>query len=195
MSFHTSNHDQPEFQLVGVPLIDLENVTLDGCGSTFYFHNHIQPILILDSIGVTVKNIRVDLWRPYVTEAHVVEVGSSTKLRINNTLFPYHVQNSGLVFDHEGFTVGTNVLLLFEKNTKSILYDSQSAGFWGSIFENSDGTISIPKDYRSFGLKEGDVLGLKSGQRPYPAVVLYRAKDTTLDNIHILSSHLSSLSQ
>lgn len=159
MSFHTSNHDQP----VGVPLADLKDVTLDGSGSTFYFHNRMQPFLIMDSTGVTVKNIHIDLWRPYVTEAKVVEVGSSTKLNINRTLFPYHVEGGRLVFDHEGFTVGTDFLLLFEKDTKRILKDSQSAGFWGTISENSDGTINIASDYRRYKLKQGDILGLKSG--------------------------------
>lgn len=188
MSFHTSNHDQPQYQPVGVPLVDLKDVTFDGSGSTFYFHNHIQPFLIMDSENVIVKNVKIDLWRPYVTEAHVVEVGSSTKLSINSTLFPYHVDNGQLIFDHEGFTLGTAVLLLFEKDTKRILKDSQSAGFGGAITENDDGTITIARDYTRYKLKKGDVLGLKSGERPYPAMVIYRAKDTTLDNVQICSS-------
>lgn len=197
MSYHTSNHDQPTYQPVGVPLIDLEDVTLDGSGSTFYFHNHIQPILIMDSVGIKLKNLKVDLWRPYVTEAQVVEVGSSTKLKINSTLFPYHIDRGNLVFDHEGFTVGTDVLLLFEKDTKRIIKDSNSASIpGGGCSDLGDGVINVQRDYRNYGVKVGDVFGLKSGQRPYPAMVIYRAKDTTLDNVQIMSSQgMAILSQ
>lgn len=188
MCFHTSNHDQPTFQPVGVPLIDLENVTLDGSGSTFYFHNLIQPFLILDSFNVTVKNLHIDLWRPYVTEAVVVDAGQSTIVRINKTLFPYHVEESKFVFDGEGFTLRADVLILFEKDTKRIIKDSTGAWLGGSITENYDGTATISQDFRSNGIKNGDVLGLKSGYRPYPAMVIYRAKNITLDNVKIHSS-------
>ena len=189
MSFHTSNHDQPTFQPVGVPLVDLVNVTLDGSGSTFYFHNHSQPFLILDSVGVTIKNIHIDYWRPYVTEAVVVNPDYfSTQVRINKTLFPYHVENSKFVFDNEGFTLGPDVMLLLEKNTKRIINGSSSAGFSGTVTENSDGTVTFTKTLRNYGLKEGDVIGFKSAARPYPAMVIYRSTKTTLDNVKIHSS-------
>lgn len=189
MSFHTSNHDQPTFQPVGVPLVDLVNVTLDGSGSTFYFHNHSQPFLVLDSTGVTIKNVHIDYWRPYVTEAVVVNADYfSTQVRINKTLYPYHVENSNFVFDNEGFTLGPNVMLLFEKGTKRIINGSSSAGFKGQVTENSDGTVTFTENLRNYGLKEGDVIGFKSAARPYPAMVIYRATKTTLDNVRIHSS-------
>lgn len=189
MSFHTSNHDQPTFQPVGIPLVDLENITLDCSGSTFYFHNRMQPFLILDSVGVTVKNVHIDYWRPYVTEATVVKADYfSTQVRINKTLYPYHVENSRFVFEGEGFTLGPDVMLLFEKGTKRIINGSSSAGFSGSVTENSDGTATFTKSLVQYNLKEGDVLGFKSASRPYPAMVIYRATKTTLDNVLIHSS-------
>lgn len=60
MSFFISNQDQPTFQPVAIPLVDLRNVTLDCSGSTFYFHDLLEPILVLDSTNVTIKNVHID---------------------------------------------------------------------------------------------------------------------------------------
>ncbi len=46
--FHISNHDQPVWQPVSVPLVDLDGVTLDGGGSTFIIHGEVLPVLIQD---------------------------------------------------------------------------------------------------------------------------------------------------
>ncbi|KAK8895085.1 hypothetical protein M9Y10_023527 [Tritrichomonas musculus] len=189
MSFHTSNHDQPTFQPIAIPLVDLTNITLDCNGSTFYFHNLLEPILILDSTNVTIKNLHIDYWRPLFNEGTIVSADYfSTTIQINKTLYPYRVENSKLIFENEGFETSLIFFIIFDKDTKRILNGTADVYFKGSVTENSDGTITLTQNIRDLGAKPGDALCLRSYDKPYPGIVVYRATNTTLNNVQVHSA-------
>ena len=189
MCFHTSNHDQPTFQPVAIPLVDLDGVTIDGSGSTFYFHNLLEPFLILDSTNVTIKNVHVDYWRPLFNEATVVAADYfSTQIRINKTLYPYHIEDSQFVFENEGFEQGFNFVMLFEKETKRMLNGTGDLYISNIVKENSDGTVTLTQNLLKYGIKSGDGICFRNYLKPYPAIVIYRATNSKLDNVQIHSS-------
>lgn len=197
LSFHVSNHDQPTFQPVAIPLLDLHNVTIDCQGSTFYFHNLIHPIVILDSQNVTVKNVKIDYSRPYYTQAIIKEIGFfSTTIYINKTLYPYHIESGKFVFDHENFTLSQQGVTLFNGTTKHIIPGSSNASITGVVAENEDGTCSIAQNFGTYGAVAGDAIVFSSYLRPYPAVTIYRSLGTTLDGVYVASSEgMAVLSQ
>ncbi|OHT08400.1 Alpha-1,3-galactosidase B [Tritrichomonas foetus] len=189
MSFHVSNHDQPTFQPICVPLVDLDNVVLDASGSTFIFHGQLEPILVMDSTNVTINNLHIDFWRPYYSEATVVALDYfSTTLRFNKTLFPYHISDGTLIFDNEGFTVPATMVIAYDKETRHIIPGVTGIGFPGAVVENEDGTVTVSMNLRNHNVKEGDVLAIRSGGRPHPGVVVYRSVKTTFNNFFIHDS-------
>lgn len=189
MSFHVSNHDQPTFQPIAIPLVDLHDFVLDCSGSTFYFHDLMEPFLILDSSNVTVKNVIIDYWRPYYTEGVVTSADYfTTSFHINTTLFPFHVEMLTFVFEHEGFNLGVNSMTLFEKESGHILANTGDVNYVAIATGGSDGYTTITQNLKRYGLKEGDVVVFRTWDRPHPSIVIYRSNDTTLNNVHIYSS-------
>lgn len=52
-------HAPQETLPVAVPLVNLWTLTLDGQGSTFVIHGRMLPVLLMDSIKVTLRNIDI----------------------------------------------------------------------------------------------------------------------------------------
>lgn len=189
MSFFISNHDQPTFQPIAIPLVDLYNITLDCSGSTFYFHDLVEPFLILDSSNVTIKNVHIDYWRPYYTEGTITSADFfSTSFYINNTLYPFHVDFLKFVFEHEGFNLGVSSMMLFDKETGRILAGSGDVNFIAIATGGTDGYCTITQNLKNIGAKEGDVVVFRTWDRPHPGIVIYRSNFTELDQVQIHST-------
>ena len=84
MNFHVSNHDQQRDIPVGLPFVKKKNVTLDGKGSIFVFHGKMQPVLVQDSSGVTLRNMTIRYAAPWVVEGKISEIagGKTTLARL-----------------------------------------------------------------------------------------------------------------
>ncbi|OHS98997.1 Alpha-1,3-galactosidase B [Tritrichomonas foetus] len=189
MTYHVSNHDQPTFQPVGVPLIDLENVTIDCQNSTFIFHGLIEPFVVMDSYNVTIKNVHIDFYRPFYTEATIVATGFfSTTLSIDRTKYPYHVHALQFVFENEGFSLGATLMYIFNRETKRIYKNNDGISFITIVTENADGSCNILMNLQGHGAQIGDVVVIRSWDRPHPGIFLYRAKKTHLYNVHVHSA-------
>ena len=71
-----SNHGDPGLKRIGFLLRDMENFTLDGGGSTFFFEDVIQPVALLNCRNVTLKNFSVICRRTKNTRAEIVRAGA-----------------------------------------------------------------------------------------------------------------------
>ena len=74
MQLFISNHDQQDVHPVGVPLVDLKNVTLQGKKTQFIFHGKMLPFVLMDCKGITIRNIRIDAAEPFSSEGRIVEI-------------------------------------------------------------------------------------------------------------------------
>lgn len=190
MSFHVSNHDQPSIHPVQVPLVDLENVELDGNGSTFIFHGKSLALLIMDAKNVSLKNLRLDYARPPYSEARVLGFdGGKTLVEIDKKAFPYTVENGHLKFFGEGWTCGVHSAIAFRKGTKEIVEGSADIGYRGAAELREDGSLVLLSDFSKIGsgVAVGDTLTLRTWERPHPACVIYRADQTQFENVSIHS--------
>ena len=70
-----------------------QNITINGGGSTFVFHDRIQPITIELSSKVTIKNLSIDWDIPLTAEA-MVEAATEecVDLRIDDRQFPFVIE-------------------------------------------------------------------------------------------------------
>lgn len=187
MSFHISNHDQPVIHPVGVPLADLGNVTIEGNGSLFVFHGSMLPLLVMDSSNVTVNNLAIDFERPIYSEAKINDfTNDGFKATINPKAFPYQVSDGKIQFIGEGWNGGITSAIAFRKGTNHIVEGTSDIGYSGSVEDLGKGNILFKGwDLKSKGLLPGDTLTLRTWGRPHPASVIYRAKNTTLNNVAI----------
>lgn len=102
-SNNTSGQKNPVFLIN-----NCENVTLDGQGSTFVFHDLAFPFIIKNSQNITVKNLTVTTRYPSYALAEIVQKDEEGfSLRIDQRLSPYHTQNGQLFFDLEHHTIST----------------------------------------------------------------------------------------
>ena len=189
MSFHVSNHDQPTFHPVCIPLVDLKNVTLEGNGSVFLFHGMTQPLLIMDSQQIKVSNLSIDYARQFYTESIVTKVDDkTTTVRIDPKKTPFKINNKRFTFIGEEWEMGVSTCTAFEKETGRIIEGTSDLSWSGEVEDLGNGLCELQWNLQSKGIKPGDVLVFRTWDRPHPACVLYRSEKTNLINLSIHNS-------
>lgn len=189
MSFHISNHDQPVFHPVCVPLVDLDGVTIEGNGSVFIFHGPTLPLLLMDSRNITINNLSVDYERPFYTEGLITALDDgATDIVIDAKIYPYEIKDNKISFIGEGWKHGVTSVMAFKKGTKHIAEGTSDMGWDGSLEDLGEGKVRLKWDLKSKGLEPGDTLVLRSWGRPHPACVIYRSSQTKLNNLGLHNS-------
>ncbi len=186
MSLYISNHDQQKGSNppVGIPLVNLKGVTLEGNGSRFIFHGNMQPFLIMDSWDVACNNISISYATPFAIEGKIIKAGSRDITLSLPPDAPWSIKNGifhvacgreflpvehALAFEESGIMAPTGKKGDIPLKGKASMVDGQ--------------TISWETDPTANGLHVGQTLVLRSYARPYPAMLLYRSHDTRLNNI------------
>ncbi len=192
--FHISNHEQPLWHPVSVPLVDLRNVTLDGQGSLFLFHGEVQPVLIQDSERVTIRNIAFDYAIPRHSQGIITRVApEGYDLEVDGARFPHEIRDGWFLFKGEGWErrdAGTGII--FRGSTGAIVAGTSDFNYQGPLTVLAPGKYRVAKNVARSGLQAGDVITFRQDlwvNRPHPAVTLYRARDVRLDNCPIHASH------
>lgn len=122
-----ANHDN-SLRRVAIPIIDMENVTIDGGGSTFMFHGRISPVTVDNSNNVTLKNFTIDWKRPFQTEMLVVESNekeNSFVVEIDPEHYPYEVKKGELLFNHYDWQDKLGSNMTFDPATRSPIFDTR----------------------------------------------------------------------
>ena len=185
MNFYVSNHDQQRDIPVGLPFVKKNRVTLDGQGSTLVVHGKMQPLLVQDSTGVTLRNLTIRYATPFFVEGKIVEIADGmTTLEVPRSLFSWKVENGKFRILREDGEAGVNMALPFEADGPMVPRAGGGDMGWTDRAEEAGGDrVRFATDASKAGLKEGQVVVLRNGMRPHPAAVLYRAKDTKLENV------------
>jgi hypothetical protein len=176
-----------------VPLVDLRDVTIDASGSTFLFHGSAMPVLVMDSERVTLRGIGIDYAIPHHSQGIVTRVGPGFyEMTVDRQKFPHEFRNGSIIFQGEGWEArepGWGIV--FDGQTGAIVAGTGDYNFGGKAIELEPGLYRVERDIAKSGIKAGDVLTMRQASgsiRPHPAVMLYRAKDTILEDCPIHSS-------
>lgn len=92
-----SNNDEGLKRII-FPIFEMDNLTIDGQGSSFIFHGFVNPFVIDHSKHISLKNFSIDFDRPFHSEAIILanrEDGVDVEIPEN---FPYKIKNSILEF-------------------------------------------------------------------------------------------------
>lgn len=189
MNFYVSNHDQQKDIPVGLPFMGKRNVILDGQGSTFIFHGKMQPVHVQDSEGVTLQHFTVRYAVPFLTEGKIVDIRAGKTTLQFTPESRYEVSDGTIkVFCGEE-EQKVRIANAFEPEGPMVPMGGAGDLPWNYRAEQvAPDKVRFDVDARGLGLKEGQVLVLRSGARPHPAIMLDRVKDATLEDVIISDS-------
>ncbi|MFI3333453.1 MAG: right-handed parallel beta-helix repeat-containing protein [Rikenellaceae bacterium] len=124
---HSSNHGD-YLSRVAFLLDGLDNITIDGNGSDFVFHNRIYPFFITESSNIHLKNFSINYAERFGSEPMIV--ANDPQNHTFDIAIPrgeqYEIRNDVLYFvmaDYE-FTIGQSIL--YDPNTESVAYNTES---------------------------------------------------------------------
>ncbi|RYD46751.1 MAG: hypothetical protein EOP83_29130, partial [Verrucomicrobiaceae bacterium] len=192
--FHISNHQQVLWQPVPIPLVDLRDVTIDGQGSLLLFHGMVQPLLVMDSKNITLRNLAMDYVIPHHSQGILSEVTADHYVvEIDPEKYPHEIRDGWLVFTGEGWeTPDHGYGIVFDGTSGAIVAGTSDYHYQGPLTELAKGKYRVAENLAADGIKAGDVIVFRHNvwvNRPHPGVVLYRAKRTTLHDVRIHSAH------
>ena len=182
MSYYVSNHDQQDTHAVGVPLVDMEKLTLRGEGVRFVFHGKMQPVLVMDSDKVTISGITIDYATPFNSEGVIVEQDDASTTLEFDPLYSWRVEGGRFLNVGEGWQEGINHALAF-KPTGQLAPGTSDIAWSSAAQQVGEHRVRFAQGCKHLGLAPGDCLTLRSYWRPHPAMILYRAHDTVLEGV------------
>lgn len=107
MMLSPSNNQRGE-KLVVMPLEGRQDVTIDGCGSTFVFHGRTFPFVATNCTGLTFKNFTVTTRYPSCAGFVVTEKSDAGfSVRFDEGVCPFSVADGHLAFSLDGHEIST----------------------------------------------------------------------------------------
>lgn len=191
MDFHVSNHDQPPFRAVQLPIVGARHVVMEGRDTVFRFSGETMGLLLMDTDDVTIRGIRFEWADPEYAEGRIVGIEDGrTRIRVEPGGGDLHVSGGRLFLRGDGWERGVVRGNLFDCRDHGTVRGSQDVVWDGSAesLGNRDFLLGLDlfHDKRAgVGARPGDVFIMRDRTRPEPAICLYRAKDTLLEDVVI----------
>ena len=184
MQLYISNHDQQAVHPVALPLVGLKDVQLCGNGAKFIFHGMMLPVVLMDSEDVTVNDISIDFAEPFSAEGRITEIRNGhTTVELSPTSC-YTVENGKFFLTNNDRKDSIHCALAFESDGRMVPTGRGGDMAWYGRAEKLSGNrVRFAENAAAKGLSVGQTLVLRSYFRPHPGMLLYRAKDTTLNNV------------
>jgi hypothetical protein len=120
-----ANHDNG-LKKVAFPILNLENIEINGSQSDFIFHGKIIPFMIERSSNISIKNLSIDWQRTFHSEIKVVAVD-----KVNRTVdfaisedYPYQIRNQQLVFIGKDYSHSLEMGIYFDPKTNAVVYNA-----------------------------------------------------------------------
>ena len=124
---YISNHDDVLVS-TAFPIFNMENLVIDGQGSTFIFHGKMIPFLIDHSKNISIKNVSVDWAMAFHSEGLIVANNAKEKsfdMKISDE-YPYEIRDGQLVFVKEYYEHDLGQTILYDPIRKAVMFDTES---------------------------------------------------------------------
>ena len=189
--YFESNTTDNNPKRLGILVQGWTNLVVDGGGSTFMFHDRMQPFTVDHSAQVTLRNCSIDWDIPLSAEA-VVEAAATDylDLRIDPTQFPYAIEAGKLVFMGEGWKSQWWDTMDFDGQNLRVVPGTGDAGCLGRNWKDykaeelEKGRVRL---HRKFGRRPAvrDVLVLRHSERDHAGLFIADSKDVVVENINL----------
>jgi len=203
--FETNTYDVNPKRLA-ILLEGKQNITINGQGSDFVYHDHIQPFTVDHSDQIKIKNVNIDWDKPLTAEAEVMEADSAHILvKIDTAQFPYLVHSVGITFRAEGWEAEwelTDGSWLIEIDPNHII--PANTGDHGCVngdmaaieYIDLEPGLVLMKGHFTKTPAVGNYLIMRHSTRDHAGIFLYQSSNLELENINMYhTSGLGILSQ
>lgn len=185
--YYISNHDQTNPKKVGIALEDMKNLTLDGQGSEFVFHDRMLPVSLLRSENCLLKNFSIDFENPHIAQVKIVENDPQDGIVFEPAPWvDYRIAKDSIFEAYgEGWTMRHSWGIAFDGDTKHLVYNTSDIGCpTKGASEVAPRRIHAPgwKDAR---LVPGTVVAMRGWGRPTPGIFLSHDVNTTIENVKV----------
>jgi hypothetical protein len=204
--YYESNTYQINPKKLGILIEKMRNITIDGQGSNFIFHGHIQPITVDNSQNIIVKNVNIDWEKPLTAEAKVLEADSvHLLLQIDTFQFPYQIHENKLTFHAEGWKAdwklsGGSWLIEIDQDHIIPAFTGDHGCVNGNLSQAKytsmgTGLVKIAGKFTKWPTV-GNYLIMRHSTRDHAGIFLYHSSGLKLENINVYhTSGLGILSQ
>ena len=109
---------------IGIDMVDLKNVVIDGDSSEFIFHGNMQIASISKCENITLRNFTVDWDFPFIYEGRYLNsTDEYIELEFDKEQYRYVIEDGKFFMTGEGWKAAPmGYFNLFDRDTKEILY-------------------------------------------------------------------------
>lgn len=202
-NYYESNTTDINPKRLAILIEDIDNLTIDGNGANFVFHDRIQPITVDHSSNINIKNFTIDWDIPLTAQGEVMEIQDGfIVLKINKIESPYIIENGKLIFVGEGWKSGIWGIMEIERESRLIAPftgDSGCCGRGWDLAEAEEIETGLVKINKPFGLQrpeKGNFLILRHNKRDHAGMFFFHSKNIEVKNVEIYhTAGLGILSQ
>ena len=121
---YTSNNDSG-LKRIGLPLMSLRNIEIDGQGSQFIFHGRMVPLAVWDCDRVTIRDLSIDWEKPFTLEAEVLDQHDGHVDLKMSPATPYVIRQGRLSgLDDDAYRQTHITFIEFDPQRQEFVYDS-----------------------------------------------------------------------
>ena len=146
---------------LGILVEGFTNLTIDGNGAEFVFHDRMQPLTLDNSANIKIRNFTIDWDIPLTAQAEVLEIDdNSILLKIDKYESPYIIDKDKLIFVGEGWKSPMKGIMEITRDSRLIAPATGDPGCCGRGWDKAiaeeleSGIVKITKP---FGLQRPDV--------------------------------------
>ena len=185
--YYVSNHDQNQPKIIGICLEEWNNLTIDGNGSEFVFHGQMLPIAVVNSNNISLKNFSVDFENPHIAQVEVLNNDDNEGITFRvEPWVNYRINENGLFETYgEGWKYQQYTGIAFENESRHIVY--QTSDLWidtKDVKEVGERQLYAP-NWKDKRLKPGNIVAMRTWQRPAPGIFLDHSNDTYIKNVTV----------
>ena len=116
-----------------------KNLVIDGQGSEFVFHGVMGVVSVSRSENVRFQNFSVDWDKPFIAQGNIVDTKDDwVDIRFDTKEYPFEINDGKILFVGESWKRKVDgYTLLFDKNTKELVYKTRDNALGGNELFNT----------------------------------------------------------
>lgn len=189
--YYVSNHDQNQPKKVGICIEGWNNLTIDGCGSDFFFHGQMLPIAVVNSSNITLKNLSIDFENPHIAQVEIIEnKGDEGIVFLVEPWVEYRINEKGYFETYEEFTIdewkySQYTGIAFEKESRHIVYNTSDLWIDTKDVKDLGERKLYAPNWKDSRLVPGTKVAMRTWSRPAPGIFLDHCNNTYINNINV----------
>lgn len=183
---YTSNNDYG-IKRIGLPLLGMKSIEVDGNGSQFIFHGRMVPVAAWESANVTLRNFSIDWDRSFTLDAQVLDQKADYVDLKMSPATPYVVRDGRLSGLDDSVYRQTQITFIeFDPQKQEFVYDSPYPWGFNNAAELEPGIVRVRG--LEGRLRVGRTVCMRVEFRHSPAMSIGLCSDVQVVNVALHAS-------